>query len=74
MVVITDILDFQFGLKFGLKLERLVFEFDQLQLTLPQPDMVTFLTMEGSASVSVSLSKLTDFKCWAKPASMVAAC
>jgi hypothetical protein len=29
---------------------------DQLALTLPQPDMVTFWIAEGSASVSVTLS------------------
>jgi hypothetical protein len=29
---------------------------DQLQLTLPQPDMVTLWMTEGSAKVSVTLS------------------
>ena len=46
----------------------------QLQLTLPQPDMVTFWMAEGSSRVSVTLSKPTDFRCAAKPASMLLAC
>lgn len=45
----------------------------QLQLTLPQPDMITFLMAEGKAKVSVTLSKPTDLRCAARPASMLLA-